>query len=240
MNRNTIVILHGWGLSGKTCAPLAGELRSRGYRAYTPDLPGFGTAQPPSYPWHLRDYVRFVDAYLLKYNIVRPIFLGHSFGGRITLKYNQLHPDNVSALILTGTPGFTPVPKRKILLFVALAKIGKILFSIPPLNLMRESVQRWYYYVVGARDFFRAEGVMKEVFKSVVNEELVSSMEAVSVPCLLVWGDFDIIVPVAIARRMKEVMPKSELVVIPEADHGVPYKQPEIFANYVVRFLESL
>lgn len=233
MKKDTVVILHGWGLSGKTFAPLIAELQKRGFRALAPDLPGFGGAPAPAYVWRLRDYVRFLERYLQKRRIGKPILIGHSFGGRVALKFSQLHPTSVSALILTGTPGFTPVPKKKLLLFVALAKIGRLIFSLPPLHLMRDQVRRWYYYVVGARDFFRAEGVMRDIFKTIVQEELVGAMQEVKVPCLLLWGEYDIIVPLPIAERMEDVIPKAKLIVVPEADHGVPFKQPLIFANYV-------
>ena len=238
MGKPPIIILHGWGLSGKVYQPLIDELKKLGFRAFAPDLPGFGKELPPHYPWKLRDYARFVDDYLRKHKVVRPIFIGHSFGGRISLKYQELYPKNVRALILSGTPGFTPIPKKKLLLFIALAKIGRIVFSLPPLNLFSDYVRRWYYYVVGAKDFFRAEGVMRDIFKIIVQEELVTSMQSVTVPCLLLWGEYDLITPTAIAYRMREVVPDAELKIIPEADHGVSFKQPEIFVQYIDQFLK--
>lgn len=235
-----IVILHGWGLSGKTFAPLVEMLKKKGHRVYAPDFPGFGESKMPERPLTLTDYTHFLDAYLKKNHIDQPIFIGHSFGGRVSLKYIQLYPKRVVALVLSGTPGFTPIPKKKLMLFIALAKIGKLLFSIPPLNLLQDAVRRWYYYVVGAKEFFRAEGVMRETFKRIVKEDLVTAMEAVDNPTLLLWGEYDIIVPVAIAERMHQVIAGSELIVIPEADHGVPFKQPEVFASYVERFVKAL
>lgn len=235
----TFVILHGWGLSGKTFIPLAENIKKRGYLVYAPDLPGFGVSKIPERPLTLTDYAQFLDGYLKKNRIEHPILIGHSFGGRVSLKYNELYPNCVAALILSGAPGFTPIPKKKLLLFIALAKIGKLLFLIPPLNLFQDAVRRWYYYFVGAKEFFRAEGAMRETFKRIVQENLVSAMEAVSVPCLLLWGEYDIIVPVAIAERMHRLIVGSQLVVIPETDHGVPFKEPEIFASYVERFLKK-
>ena len=239
-NPMTFVILHGWGLSGKTFILLAESIKKRGYRVYAPDLPGFGASKIPERPLTLTDYALFLDDYLKKNHIEQPIFIGHSFGGRVSLKYNELYPNCVRALILSGAPGFTPIPKRKLLLFIALAKIGKLLFSIPPLNLFQDAVRRWYYYFVGAKEFFRAEGTMRDTFKRIVQEDLVLAMESVGVPCLLLWGEYDIIVPVAIAERMHQVVAGSQLVVIPEADHGVPFKQPEEFASYVERFFKKL
>jgi len=237
--KSPIVILHGWGLSGKTFFPLTETLKKQGYRVYAPDLPGFGESGMPERPLTLTDYAHFFDEYLKKNRIKHPILIGQSFGGRVSLKYNQLHPKSVRALILSGTPGFTPIPKKKLVLFIALAKIGKLLFSIPPLNLMQDAVRKWYYYVVGAKEFFRAEGTMRETFKQIVKEDLVPAMEAVDVRTILLWGEYDIIVPVSIAERMHQVIAGSELIVIPEADHGVPFKQPEVFASYVERFLKE-
>lgn len=240
MNRSPVVILHGWGLSGKTFLPLVESLKKQGYRLYAPDLPGFGETKMPQRPLTLTDYTQFLDEYIKNNHIDHPILIGHSFGGRVSLKYNELYPKCVRALILSGTPGFTPIAKKKLLLFIALAKIGKLLFSIPPLSLMQDAVRRWYYYAVGAKEFFRAEGTMRGTFKHIVKEDLVTAMEAVDVPTLLLWGEYDIIVPVSIAERMHRLIAESEFVVIPEADHGVPFKQPDVFASYVERFLSSL
>lgn len=235
-----LVILHGWGLSGNRFAPLEAELKKKGFTVYAPDLPGFGKSEIPSHPLNLNDYVKYLDDYFKSKNITGPVLIGHSFGGRVSLKYCEMYPKYVRALILSGTPGFTPIPKKKLMLFIALAKIGKIIFSLPPLHLFHDAVRSWYYYVVGAKEFFRAEGTMRDTFKNIVQEDLISAMEAVSIPCLLLWGEFDIIVPTPIASRMHRVIEGSELVIIPDKDHGVPFKEPEIFSDYVERFLKSL
>ena len=240
MKANTIVILHGWGLSGATFIPLAQILVEKGYRVFTPDLPGFGTAAAPVRPYVLADYVGFVADYCRAQRIREPIFIGHSFGGRVALKYSAMYPKDVRALILSGTPGFTHIPRKKLLLFIVLAKIGGLIFSLPPLNLVQDAVRRWYYYVVGAKDFFRAEGMMRETFKLVVQESLVVSMESINIPTLLLWGEFDVIVPPAIAQKMEHVIAGTQLIIVPDADHGVAFKEPKTFARYVDAFLRSL
>jgi pimeloyl-ACP methyl ester carboxylesterase len=240
MKKHTIVILHGWGLSGKSFTPLARALEKYGYKVVAPDMPGFGQEPAPKHPWKLSDYAGFVDNYLKSHKIKNPIFLGHSFGGRVSLKYIQLHEHSMPVVILTGTPGFTPIPRKKLLLFIAIAKVGGLVFKLPALNLFSDWVRRWYYYVVGAKEFFRAEGPMRQTFKNIVQEELVSAMQSVNIPSLLLWGEYDVIVPTVIAQRMIEVLPNAKLYIIPEADHGVPFKQPEVFAKYVDTFLNSI
>jgi pimeloyl-ACP methyl ester carboxylesterase len=172
--------------------------------------------------------------------IADPIIIAQSFGGRVALKYQASHPKSIHALVLTGTPGYTPVPRKKLLLFVTIAKIGKLFFLIPFVNLLRDRVRSWYYYVVGARDYYRAEGAMRETFKRIVREELVTSMKKITIPTLLVWGADDIIVPVPIAKKMKETIVNAELIIVPNSGHGVSYKNPKQFYRAIASWLQSV
>jgi pimeloyl-ACP methyl ester carboxylesterase len=236
----TIIILHGWGLSGEKFSGLKTELEKNGYAVFAPDLPGFGHAAVPDHVYTLSDYAQFLDEFLKKNHVQKPVLLGHSFGGRVSLKYQMDYPDHVRALILTGTPGFTPVPRKKILISMAIAKAGKLIFSVWPLSVLRETVTRQYYYLVGARDYYRANGVMRDIFKRIVQEDLKATLPAVHVPCLLLWGADDIITPLWIARKMKESIAGAVLTVIPESDHGVSYKMPEKVIPFIRSFLNQV
>ena len=237
--KSTLVILHGWGLSKKRFEPLIAEFKKRGYPVLAPDFPGFGESEIPKKPLTLSDYAKFLDEFLTEHNVINPILIGHSFGGRVSLRYQLMYPKSVRVLILTGTPGFTPTARKKLMLLVLFAKMGKFVFSLPGLSLFMEEVRRWYYYVVGAKEFYRAQGSMRQTFKNIVTEKLLNDMEHVRIPCLLLWGANDIIVPVEIARRMKQVIHKSDLILIDNADHGVPFKEPAIFADRVETFLHN-
>lgn len=240
MKKRPIVILHGWGLSSQTFAPLIEELRSHHFAVWAPDFPGFGNAKIPEKPFGLSDYVVFLHDYFQAEGIKDPVVIAQSFGGRVALKFQAMHPSTIKALILTGTPGYTPVPRRRLILFVTLAKIGKLFFFIPFVHLFQDKVRSWYYYRVGARDYYRAEGVMRDTFKRIVREELATSMEKVRVPTLLVWGKDDIIVPVSIAKRMKTIIANAGLIVLPNSGHGVSYKNPKAFCDAILPWIGAL
>lgn len=236
----SIVILHGWGLSASRFAPLAKVFAKKGYRVVVPDFPGFGKSKMPARPYSLSDYSAFVHSYLGKKKLSRMILLGHSFGGRVALKYCDMYGNDLAGLVLTGTPGVTPVPRKRLFLFIVLAKLGKLFFSIWPLTLVQQKIRLWYYYLVGAREFYRAEGVMRETFKKIVKEDLMQYMKRIDVPTLLVWGALDAITPVWIGERMHKEIKRSKLVIIPNRDHGVPFRDPGLFVSYVEEFLRSL
>ena len=239
-NKPTILILHGWGLNKEFYAEVSFILGQRGYDGRAIDFPGFGLADAPSGSLTLADYAQFLNEYIHAEHIEKPILIGHSFGGRVALKYNKMFPGETRALILTGTPGYTPIPRKKLMIFIYLAKAGKYIFTLPLLNMIAGPVRLWYYYLVGARDFYRAEGVMRDTFKDIIAEELDSCMKAVAVPCLLVWGENDMIVPVRIAKKMNQTISGSNLVIVPNVNHGIPFLEPKKFYDAIAPFLKTL
>lgn len=240
MNRKNIVILHGWNLSGERFAPLARALEKKGYRIFSPDFPGFGNEPPPPESWHVADYAQFLAGYIRSKKISSPILIGHSFGGRVALKYVELFgSSSAKKLILTGTPGFSPIPSKKLMVFLLISKIGGFFFSLPGLHAIEDDARKFLYKLAGAREFLRAEGVMRQTFKYVVADDLSTSMKSVAVPCLLVWGEHDAIVPVSIAARMEQCISGAKLTVIPDADHGVPFHQPDRFVSVIDSFLRA-
>ena len=75
---------------------------------------------------------------------------------------------------------------------------------------------------------------MRQTFKYIVQDDLVTAMEAVRVPCLLVWGEFDVTVPLD-WQKDAEVIPKAQLKVIPRGSRR-PFKNPNLFTSYIVDF----
>lgn len=239
MKKFPIVILHGWGSEGKFL-PLEQSLKHNGFEVFAPDFPGFGTADMPTQPLHLVNYANFLYSYLGKNGIKNPVLIGHSFGGRVALKYQQLYPKDVGAIILSGTPGLSPVKRSKFVFSMIGAKLGGALFSLPPFFFFKDFIRKYYYCLLGVKDYYRATGAMKQTFKNIVEENLHTTMESVRVPCLLIWGEEDALVPLHIAKDMSEIIPGAKLISIVGADHGVPYKKPDIFSDKVIEFLKTL
>ncbi len=235
-----VIILHGWGLSGSVYDPLKKLLENAGFLVFAPDLPGFGQTKPPDTIWGLTEYVKYLHEYLKKKSLNQVIFVGHSFGGRIALKYSYYHPAQVKGIILTGTPGFSPVRGSRRFIIRWVAKLGKAAVSVVPIKAYRELFQRLFYYAVGVRDFYRAEGIMKDVFKVVVEESLDGSMKTVRCPCLLIWGENDLIVPVRVAKKMASTINKSQLIIVPGTDHSIPILNSEKIFPELIRFIDRL
>lgn len=80
-----VVCLHGVCAHGRRFRRLAEERLARRFRLLAPDLRGHGrsTREPP---WALRRHADDVAELLAQAEVERATFVGHSFGGRLTLE----------------------------------------------------------------------------------------------------------------------------------------------------------
>ena len=101
-----IILLPGWGTNLHTFDTLIQQLKTK-YCVYAIDLIGFGMSDEPEEPWGVSEYTRFLECFMKDYQINRPIILGHSFGGRIAIKYAARN-QNIDKLILVDSAGIKP------------------------------------------------------------------------------------------------------------------------------------
>jgi pimeloyl-ACP methyl ester carboxylesterase len=63
--------------------------------------------------------------------------------------------------------------------------------------------------------------------------------DSIRCPTLLIWGDRDTLVPLALADRLLALLPGSQLCVIKRAGHVVMFDRASEFNNAVLQFLAS-
>jgi lipase len=89
-----VVCLHGVTGSGRHFEPLAARLAPAS-RVLAPDLLGHGDS-PREPPWRLRDHLETLERAVGE----APVWLGHSFGGRLAFEHAARHPGRVARLVL--------------------------------------------------------------------------------------------------------------------------------------------
>ena len=103
-----LVLLHGWGCSGETMAPLMRDL-SPDHRVMAVDFPGHGKSPEPPEPWEVTEFACLTRALMEKEGFLGADVIAHSFGGRVALYLAAEKPDTFSRLMLTGCAG---IPNR--------------------------------------------------------------------------------------------------------------------------------
>jgi pimeloyl-ACP methyl ester carboxylesterase len=67
--------------------------------------------------------------------------------------------------------------------------------------------------------------------------DLSARLREISVPVLLIWGDADPISPVAVGRRLAELLPNAELVVLAGGTHDLAQERADEVAPLIDRHL---
>lgn len=238
-----ILILHGWGSCAKNWARVQELLENQGYRVFVPDLPGFGQALPPEKPWSIDNYVEWVKKYCDKNGFPPFFLLGHSFGGGVAVKFSCAFPERVLKLILVS-PALIRRKSLKQIIFLFLAKTGKLVFTITGLILLwplEKKIKNILYRLAGTTDYHKLDingmVAMKETFKKVTREDLTHCLPKIKLPTLIVWGAKDVMTPIKEAYIAKKEMDNAKLEVIQDGEHGLNLQKPEILVEKIIKFI---
>lgn len=100
-------------------------------------------------------------------------------------------------------------------------------------------------YFFGPVDFNalqnNGENTIDALRNELVNLDLSVQTAEITIPTLLIWGEYDFRVPVAFAEDalQRYGSQTKDLVIIENAAHFVQWQQPEIFYNAVYQFIEN-
>lgn len=211
-----LLVLHGWNQNLEAMRPL-GQKLSRRRQVHLLDLPGFGRSPWPGEDWDTRDYARCVLDYLDRAGLERVSLLGHSFGGRVSLRIASAWPQRVAGLVLVDTAGIPPrrsLAKRARIAWIR--GLGRAFALLP--KPLADPLLRWRHRRYASSDY-RNAGVLKGTFSKVVAEDQTPELGRIQAPTLILWGEQDQETPVEMAHRFKRLIGGARLVVLPDRDH---------------------
>ncbi len=221
-----IILLHGWGQNIEMMKPIGDNLSNK-YKITIIDFPGFGKSEEPKTPWTIEDYKEMLEKVVEKLKIKCPIIMGHSFGGRVAIRYSA--DNKIEKLILFGSPC---IRKQKELSMKT--KILKKMKQLPGMDSIGEKMKKY----IGSRDYKAASPMMRQILVNTVNEDLSEYAKKIEEPTLLIWGDNDTEEPVEEAKDLEKIMPDAGLVVLP-GGHYVYLENLYQIINIINTFLEG-
>ena len=231
-----ILLLHGWGCNTTTFNTIRPFLETH-FRVLTVDFAGFGQSDEPGEVWGVEEYTQSIEALAKSEGVERPILIGHSFGGRVSIVYASRN--EVRKVILVDAAGVKPKHSlnyyRKVYTF-------KLLKRLLPLLVGRERAEKIINErraKAGSSDYSQATPMMRAILSKVVNEDLCHLMPAIKAPTLLFWGERDTATPLADAKRMEALIPDAGLVTVAGAGHFSFLENTPLFLRVVESFLSK-
>ncbi len=221
-----ILLLHGWGQNIEMMKPIGDNLSDK-YRITIIDFPGFGKSDEPKNAWMIDDYKEMLEEIVKELKIKKPILMGHSFGGRVAIRYSALN--DIDKLVLFGSPC---IRKQKSMSLKT--RVLKKMKTLPGMNGIGEKMKKY----IGSRDYKAASPIMRQILVNTVNEDLSMYAKKIKVPTLLIWGDNDTEAPLEEAQELEKLMIDAGLVVLPGSHYAYLENLHQVI-NIVNTFLEG-
>ncbi len=232
----SLVLLHGMLGEPSNWDHTLLALAQAGYHALAPLLPMYDM---PLKAANVPSLVAFMHRFVSALHLSPVIFVGNSLGGQLALLYTLTYPDQVVALVLTGSSGIEEV------------ELGTSTFRRYDRAYIRERAALTFYdpgLVTDAlidrilaiiHDRQKALRLIR-LARSAQSETVADRLDQLKQPVLLVWGKNDRITPPEVAQRFAQMLPQATLHFIDRCGHAPMMEQPETFNAVLLAFLQRL
>ena len=211
-----ILLLHGWEQNIDMMKPLGDNFANK-FRITILDLPGFGKSEEPKEYWTIDKYSMMLESFVSLVGIKKPIVIGHSFGGRVAIRFSARNP--IEKLVLFGSPCIRIQEELSLKV-----KLLKKLKTLPGMNAFGEYMKQF----IGSRDYKAASPIMRQTLVEVVNEDLSKYAREIEEPTLLIWGENDEEAPVSDAKELEKIMIDAALILLPGTHYAYLENLPRV------------
>lgn len=228
----SVVLLHGFSGTRRAWDSVIAALAQERYRPLALDLPGHGEASAAEAPITFAGCVTAVLAAAPE----RFTLCGYSMGGRVALQVALAAPERVRRLVLVSSTAGIEDPQERAERRQADRTLARELEQMP----LEEFIERWRTQALFASDppavarLARADqrrnrsDALAAVLRGIGTgemEPLWDRLGELRMPVTVVAGERDTKF-LALGRRMVELLPNAELVLLP-GGHRLPLENPQ-------------
>ncbi len=227
----SIVLVHGAAGNAATFAPVLDRFLDRFGEASAIDLPGRGSSPGPAL-----DRAERAAAWLLeelsRRRIARPLLVGHSYGGAVALSAALASSTDVAGVALVASGARLRVAPA-ILERAARLETLPLDFAFGP-ETPAEVIRA---YAAAAEGTPPATALAD--WQACDHFDVIGSLERVTVPALVMYGEQDELTPPKHQLRLAEAL-GAEAIAFAGRGHMLPWEDPDAVAAAVRRFVEKL
>ncbi len=258
-----IVLLHGFPefwYSWRLQIPFLAHL---GYTVVAPDLRGYDNSDKPRTGYSVANLLRDIVGLIRGLGEEKAIIVGHDWGGALAWAFAAAYPQMTERLIVLNAPHpdallrelRNPQQLRKSWYIFALqipwlpeymlgrnhaAAIGRMIYdaavqkeAFPPSVLAR------YREAMNKPGALRASiSYYRALFRN--PSRPAGSEIQITVPTLLIWGEQDIALDIALTKDLEQWVPNIQVRRIPDSGHWVQQEKPDLVNQWLAEFLLSI
>ncbi|MFZ5923598.1 MAG: alpha/beta fold hydrolase [Chloroflexota bacterium] len=250
-----VVMAHGLAASLHDWDETLPVLASHGYAGYALDLLGHGeSAKPDGLEFYTADNVfAHLRDWVASLGLDQPfVFVGHSLGGCMALKFALRYPEKLKALVLVNPFYSVGQLPRALRFFFRRPLFNTALIQLTPYWLFRMLIDLSSLSFGGAPgkytlpeavriqtalDYKRSSPNIYNIPRTL--QDMTCDLASVKLPALVVWGEKDQTLDPASFPRLVELLPNARGVKLP-AGHVPHQSHAGEFNRIVLDFLKSL
>ncbi|MDP7618914.1 MAG: alpha/beta hydrolase [Dehalococcoidia bacterium] len=251
-----VVMLHGVGGGAADWSRNEHWFADRGFRVFTPDLPGHGRSDPPPTGWKARNMSRLAVDILDALGLESATLVGHSAGGMLAAHAALDYPERLDALVLVAPAGI----QRSVgwsLRLLTIPLVGEFLLRPNPTTARTAMVSMFEDASLIPQDIMdtwikrRKDPQQRRFFFRLLragvgiagtHRDLVyrSQLTDLRPPTLIVWGVEDRVVPIPNGLDdLVEGNPRTRSMKLSPCGHWPQVEQAERFNTVVTDFLQA-
>ncbi len=247
-----VVLLHANYSSLFMWEPWVAKL-SDDYRVIRVDLPAHGLTGPePHGNYTLERIQTLFERFIDERGLQRFTVVGTSIGGTVAMRYTAAHSERIERLVLIS-PGSLEARVRGRTTPAIVPRVADLLAYVTPKAFTRFLLTNDYGDPARLSDtvtdewheMWMREGnrlAMINLLRQYVSGGVEDKIRAVKVPVLLIWGEKNKRVPLALAYETQQLLensPEVKLEVLPGIGHMLVQEAPQQSAQLIRRYLDE-
>jgi 3-oxoadipate enol-lactonase len=243
----TIVLVNGLADDLETWVLQMDDFLAAGYRVVRFDNRGIGKSSKPVGPYTTEMFASDTKALVDHLGIDRFHLMGVSMGGMIAQEYALAYPENLESVTFActyGAPG--PFCSRMFSMWAELAPVMGVPFVMRDVTLWAFTTAFFTEREEELQEFETAMAYMDQPtpaylaqLHSIRHHNTLDRIGSLTVPTLVLAGEEDILIPVALSKELADAVPGARFATTP-GGHGCMWEHPEPFNTSYLDFINSI
>lgn len=259
-----LVLLHGFPefwYSWRLQIPFLAEL---GYTVVAPDLRGYNDTDKPSRGYDVQTLLRDIVGLIRGLGYEQAVIVGHDWGGALAWSFALRYPQMTTRLVVCNAPHPAAMQRelktwkqlRKSWYIFALqvpwlpeyflgrqhaARIGQMIYTAAVQKVaFPAEVLEHYRAAMSKPGALRASiNYYRATFRNPFNllGGSGSGAQQITAPTLLIWGEQDVALDIALTKGLEPWVPDILIKYIPDSGHWVQQEKPELVNQFLGDFL---
>jgi 2-succinyl-6-hydroxy-2,4-cyclohexadiene-1-carboxylate synthase len=243
------ILIHGIAASLHDWEYLTPALNEAGYETIALDLLGHGDSDKPDDPgaYNFDMQYAYLEEWIAGLKLKqRPLMIGHSLGGFLSLNYARYHPEDIEGLVLVS-----PFYQRE-----QISPLLRLLNRRPDLGAMAwDLVPKWLIETVVSWDIHQRKQIAPSARQQIVEDykraspnilhlthtipEIEPDLPKIKPTTLVLWGEKDHTLDPTSFPVLVNALPNAVGKSLPGSGHQPHLSRPKLINNFVVNFLQS-